>query len=65
MKGTSNICPYNNECHFFNIDKMTSAEIILKKLYCLKGYYKCEIYKRYISGKPRERGMTPDGNIKL
>jgi len=65
MTGTKKICPYHKECPFFNLDKMTSAENMLKKLYCLKRYDRCEIYKRYVSGRPIPRGMQPNGNIKI
>jgi hypothetical protein len=46
------------------MEKKTSSDEVLKGIYCLKVYNRCEIYRRRSEGKPVPKGLWPNGQVK-
>jgi hypothetical protein len=46
------------------MEKKAASDEVLKGIFCLKGYARCEIYKRRSEGKPILKGLWPDGQAR-
>lgn len=57
------LCPKFNDCPFASRTKLSTALMTLKEIYCLGDPLKCEILKRFLSGKVIPKKMLPDGMI--
>ena len=56
-------CPYNQGCHFYNIENMTPSNLRLKELYCLQAPEKCAIFQQRKTAKPVPITLWPTGKL--
>jgi hypothetical protein len=56
-------CPYEHDCHFFNIKGMTPHNRNLKEIYCQEWPERCAIYQYKRAGRPVSITLWPSGKL--
>ncbi|MBA7555217.1 hypothetical protein ES705_47873 [subsurface metagenome] len=62
---TQELCTIRSECSFYLRQDLTTAEKVLKGIYCENAIDICEIRKLREAGKSVPTGMLPDGTMAM
>ena len=62
---TRELCTIRSECSFYLRQDLTTAEKVLKEIYCENAIDICEIRKLREAGKSVPTGMLPDGTMAM
>jgi hypothetical protein len=61
--GIKATCPFQRDCHFFNIREMVASTLRLKELYCQGMPSRCAIFQARAIRKPVTITLWPTGKI--